>query len=100
MAKLFAVIRSRGPAWNDSLPLEQQEDWNAHAAFMNALHKEGFVLLGGPLEGTRDVLLVVRANGEHEIQARLAADCWTIRNRLVTTGTHPWAVRLGSLGTD
>ena len=28
---------------------------------MNRLAEEGFIVLGGPLEGTRDVLLVVRA---------------------------------------
>ena len=46
MKRLFAVIRSRGAAWNDSLPLEEQEDWRAHADFMNALHAEGFVAIG------------------------------------------------------
>src|ERR1035441_2003816 len=45
--RLFAVIRSRGAAWNDSLPLEEQEDWRPHADFMNALHAEGFVVIGG-----------------------------------------------------
>jgi len=29
--RLFAVIRSRGAAWNDSLPLEEQVDWRPHA---------------------------------------------------------------------
>ncbi|HML18331.1 MAG TPA: hypothetical protein VK419_14975 [Bryobacteraceae bacterium] len=36
MERIFAVIRSRGDGWNSSLPLEQQEDWRPHAAFMNA----------------------------------------------------------------
>ena len=49
-AKLFAVIRTRGPRWNDAgQPLEGQEDWRAHADFMNALAADGFVLFGGPL---------------------------------------------------
>jgi hypothetical protein len=97
MTKLFAVTRSRGPAWNDSLPLEGQEDWDAHAVFMNALHKEGFVLLGGPLAGTRDVLLIVRAHDAEQIEARLAADCWTEKNLLVIKAIHLWTLRLGSL---
>lgn len=53
MPRLFAVMRSRGPAWNHSLPLDEQADWPRHADFMNALHAEGFVLLGGPLERTQ-----------------------------------------------
>jgi methionyl-tRNA formyltransferase len=59
VTRLFAVIRSRGPAWNDSLPLDDQVEWSAHAAFMNGLLDEGVIALGGPLEGTPDVLLVV-----------------------------------------
>lgn len=98
MAGLFAVTRSRGPTWNDALPLEGQEGWDAHADFMNALHKEGFVLLGGPLEGTRDVLVIVRADDAHEIEARFAADCWAATNLLFIKRIHPWTLRLGSLG--
>lgn len=61
MPRLFAVMRSRGPAWNHSLPLDEQADWPRHADFMNALHAEGFVLLGAPLEGTSDVLLLAKS---------------------------------------
>src|SRR5438309_801920 len=60
MKRLFAVIRSRGPAWDPSRPLEGQPDWQGHAAFMNGLKAEGFVVLGGPLEGTPEVLLIDR----------------------------------------
>ena len=72
MQKLFAVIRTRGPAWQDSRPLEGQADWAGHASFMNALAKEGFVILGGPLEGTSDVLLIVRATTPDGVRSRLA----------------------------
>jgi hypothetical protein len=75
--QLFAVIRTRGAGWEASRPLERQSDWKGHASFMNALAQEGFVILGGPLEGTPDVLLVVRARAREEILARLAADPWT-----------------------
>jgi hypothetical protein len=53
--RVFAVINTRGPNWNDDKPMEEQGDWRAHADFMNGLLAEGFVLLGGPLMGTRDV---------------------------------------------
>jgi len=96
MARLFAVTRTRGPAWNHSLPLEQQDDWPAHAEFMNALHAEGFVLLGGPLEDTSDVLLVIRANDANEIHARLSRDSWTIKDLLRIKQIVPWTIRIGS----
>jgi hypothetical protein len=33
-------------------PLESEQEWDAHATFTSALEKEGFILLGRPLEGT------------------------------------------------
>jgi uncharacterized protein YciI len=94
---LFVVIRSRGEAWRDSRTLEEQEGWDAHAAFMDSLAEKGFVLLVGPLEDTRDALLVVRAKTRDEILARLADDPWT-RSGLLTTGRiSSWTLRIGSL---
>jgi uncharacterized protein YciI len=96
--KLFAVTRTRGPRWDDSQPLEGQQDWRAHADYMNALLADGFIVLGGPLTGTRDVLLIVRAADERQVEARLAADCWTVQELLRTLRIGPWELRLGSLG--
>ena len=96
--QLFAVMRSRGSACQDSRPLESQANWAGHAAFMNALAKEGFVVLGGPLEGTSDVLLIIRASTADEIRSRLEADPWTSNDLLRVTRITPWTLRLGSLG--
>ena len=98
MKKHFMAIRTRGPAWQESRPLEGQDDWAAHASFMNALATEGFVILGGPLEGTSDVLLVFRATTPEEIRSRLADDPWTGKDLLRITRIAPWTLRLGSLG--
>jgi uncharacterized protein len=97
MKRLFAVTRSRGPAWDDARPLEEQAGWPAHADFMDALAAEGFVAVGGPLEQTGDTLLVVRAADAAEITARLAADPWTRSGLLVVKQIAPWQVRLGRL---
>ena len=94
---IFAVLRTRGPAWNDAAAMEQQVDWRGHADFMNQLVSEGVILLGGPLTGTRDVLLIVRAGNEAEVDARLAADCWTVNGLLRTSQIDPWWLRLGTL---
>ena len=64
MTKLFAVIRTRGAAWQAALSIEEQEGWAAHAAFMDGLAKEGFIVLAGPLEGTNDVLLIACAGAD------------------------------------
>ena len=96
-ATLFAVIRTRGPRWNDAQPMEGQEDWRAHADYMNALEGDGFLLLAGPLMGTCDVLLIVRAANEQQVEARLAADCWSVKELLRTRQVSLWQLRLGSL---
>lgn len=98
MPQLFAVIRTRGPAFESCRPLEAQADWKAHAAFMNGLVRDGSVILGGPLEGTDDVLLVMRAATADDARSRLAADPWTVQDLLRVSRISPWTLRLGSLG--
>jgi uncharacterized protein YciI len=96
-SRLFAVIRTRGAAWEPSRPLEQQPEWEPHRVFMNSLVADGFVVLGGPLEGTPDVLLIVRARSADEVANRLAEDPWTASGLLRISRITPWRLRLGSL---
>jgi hypothetical protein len=64
---------------------------------MDALFDQRFALLVGPLEGTRDALLIVRASGPAEIADRLAEDPWTSSGHLFTRQISPWQLRLGVL---
>jgi uncharacterized protein YciI len=96
--RLFAVLNTRGPRWNHGRPMEEQEGWRAHADFMNGLQADGFVVLGGPLAGTDDVLLIVRAGDEAEVDARLAPDVWVVNGLLSRHWIRPLSLRLGSLG--
>ncbi len=97
---LFAVRNLRGGPWDWSRPLREQEGWKQHAAFMNALVDEGFVLLGGPLEGDRDVLLIVTAGSEAEVRGRLAADPWQRTGMLTTTAIEGWTILLSPAALD
>ena len=97
MPQLFVVTRTRGSRWNYSRTLEEQGQWESHAAFMNGLVREGFVLLGGPLEGTSEVLLIVRTTHAEHIRNRLAEDSWSRNGLLRITHIRPWTLRLGSL---
>jgi uncharacterized protein YciI len=97
MQDLFVVIRRYGPLYARSLPLEEQRDWEAHRAFMNALEAEGLVRLGGPLEEPEDVLLVFRAKDKDEIEQRLADDPWTKSGILSTARISRWNLRMGEL---
>jgi uncharacterized protein YciI len=95
MKRLFAVVRTRGDAWRADRPMEDHPEWQAHADFMDALVSDGFVLLGGPLEGTPDVLLVVEASTEEEIRTRLDGDPWAESGLLLLRAITPWQLRLG-----
>jgi hypothetical protein len=64
---------------------------------MDALFEERFAALVGPLEGTRDALLILRASNPAEVNERLALDPWTASGHLVTRQISPWQLRLGSL---
>src|SRR5262245_18972976 len=99
MERAFVVLRSRGAEWDDSKPLEAQSEWVPHAVFMDALFKEGFVALVGPLEVTRDALLILRASSASEVVERLASDPWTTNVLLVTKQISPWQIRLGTLNS-
>lgn len=97
MRRSFVVIETRGSAWDDSKQMDDQTHWPAHAAFVDSLVAEGFILLGGPLEGTRDVVLIIQAEDCSEIFDRLAADPWIQNRYLIVKECWPRRIRLGAL---
>lgn len=97
MAGLYAVVRTRGSAWDDSLAMEEQAHWDAHAAFMDTLYERGSILLAGPLGGSGDILLVMRIFAPDDAPGMLANDPWTRNGLLRITRVAPWTLWLGSL---
>lgn len=45
----FAVTLVHGPGWDTSRPIRRQQAWDEHAAFMDGLVDDGFIVVGGPL---------------------------------------------------
>jgi uncharacterized protein YciI len=90
----FAVRLERGGPWDWSRDLRQQEGWDEHASFMDSLVDEGFILLGGPLGGGRDVLHAVEAPSEEAVRSRLAQDNWHHNGMLAVTSIEPWTILL------
>jgi uncharacterized protein YciI len=94
----FAVSRKAGPAWTPG-GIYDQPAVSEHAAFMNGLATEGFILLGGPLGGSEDghirVLLIVDAASEAEVTRRLADDPWTATRQITTVSIEPWNIFVG-----
>ncbi|MBO0834113.1 MAG: hypothetical protein J2P28_01175 [Actinobacteria bacterium] len=92
----FAVRLVRGPRWDSSRPIRAQDGWDEHAAFMDALVDDGFIVLGGPLGDGEEYLHVIEAADESEVTARLAADPWALAGMLQVGRIEPWALWLDS----
>ncbi len=92
--ELFLVRVERGGPWDWSREMGEQELWAEHAQFMNALVDEGFVLLGGPVEGGREAFHVVDSASEEELRARFARDPWALNGMLTVTSVERWTILL------
>jgi len=90
----FVVTRVPGPAWDAARAMREQERWDDHAAFMDGLAEEGFVVLGGPLGDGSRFMHVVDAGGVDEVKARFAADPWP-EDMLRMASVERWEILLG-----
>jgi uncharacterized protein YciI len=91
----FAVRLERGGPWDWSRDLREQEGWEEHARYMDLLVDEGFIVLGGPLDETRDVLLAIEASSADTIRERLATeDNWHRNGMLTVKSIEPWTILL------
>jgi uncharacterized protein YciI len=93
MAMFHVVVLRSGPEWRHGRPLEEQGGWEEHAAFMDALVEQGFIVLGGPLGDEHRVVHAVEAESEQAVRDRLAADPWS-GSHLVVDVVEPWTIRL------
>ena len=96
---LFAVIREAGPGWVPG-GIHQQPAVGEHAAFMDGLASDGFVLVAGPLAGSERgrlrVLLIADGEGVDEVYRRLADDPWQRGHQLLTVSVEPWTILAGA----
>jgi hypothetical protein len=90
----FTLTEVAGPSWNAARPRREQDGWDEHAAFMDGLVDDGFVILGGPIGNGEEVLLVVEATDERQIRARLEEDPWISNGMLRIGAIRPWNVWL------
>jgi uncharacterized protein YciI len=95
----YAVTRVAGSAWTDG-GIAAQSAIADHAAFMNSLADDGFVLFAGPLAGTEHrrlrALVIVTAASEEDVRDRLADDPWTVSQHLQIESVEPWNVFVGA----
>ena len=94
----FAVRLVHGPNWDPGQPIRGQDGWEEHAAFMDRLVEDGFIILGGPVGDGEQTLHAVEAAGEDEIRTRLALDPWASAGLLRVGPIEPWALWLDGRG--
>ena len=90
----FVVRLARGGPWDWSRDMREQADWEEHARYMDELVEDGFIVLGGPLEGDREVIEIVEAGSEDEVRARLAKDVWAKTGLLTPVSVERWRILL------
>jgi uncharacterized protein YciI len=93
MPMFLVVLRRSGPEYDHSKLLEEQSGWEEHAAFMDALVDDGFIVLGGPLADDVRTAHAVEAESEEAIRERLARDPWS-GSHLVVDSIDQWTIRL------
>jgi uncharacterized protein YciI len=96
MKNTFLAISSVGPNRDRSKGTREQPFWDEHAAFIDQLVAEGFILMGGPLidetglpEGA---LLIVNAQDQNEVREKLKNDPWFERGILKLESVKRWEI--------
>ena len=98
MTELWLVRRRRGGPWDWSRGLREQDGFEEHAEIMDRWVDEGFILLGGPVEGDKEVVHVVDADSEDAIRTKLNEDNWTQDAKLETVSIEGWTILLDGRG--
>lgn len=95
MGSTFIVTSVAGADRDHAKGTREQPYWDEHAAFIDRLVEEGFIVLGGPLPDEGGAVLVVRAGSEAEVWDRLGRDPW-YQNRIL----EPQSIRRWDIFID
>jgi uncharacterized protein YciI len=90
----FAVTMESGPSWDSSRDRREQDAWDEHAAFMDGLVDDGFLILGGPIGDGGHTMHLIEAADEREIESRFAGDPWAPMGLLRIGRIEPWSLWL------
>ena len=90
----FLCTLVHGPAWDDGRGIREQDGWEQHAAFMDQLVAEGFVVVGGPVGSGHFTAHLVEADGQAQVRSRLAGDPWALDGHLRVGSLQSWTLWL------
>jgi uncharacterized protein YciI len=65
---------------------------------MDDLVDEGSIILGGPLEGDRETMHIIRAETEQEVRDLFSTDPWWVNGMLTPVRIERWTIVLDGRG--
>ena len=92
MKNTFVAISSAGANRDPSKGAREQPFWDEHAAFIDQLVDDGFILMGGPLVDEGGALLIFNAKDENEVREKLKNDPWAKRGILKLESVKRWQI--------
>ncbi len=96
MKNTFIAISSAGPKADRSKITRQQPFWDEHAAFIDQLVDDGFIIMGGPLVDERELphgaLSIVNAQDENDVREKLKNDPWFEKGILKLKSVTRWQI--------
>jgi uncharacterized protein YciI len=96
MKNTFIAISSAGPNRDPSKSTREQPFWDEHAAFIDQLVADDFILMGGPLVDEpgmpEGALLIVNAEDENEVRGKLKNDPWFKKGILKLESVKRWQI--------
>ena len=92
MKNTFLAFSSAGPNRDFSKDTRQQPFWDEHAAFIDQLVDDGFILMGGPLVDEGGSLLIINAEDESEVKETLKNDSWMQHGILKLESVKRWQI--------
>jgi uncharacterized protein YciI len=92
MKNTFVAISSAGANRDLSKDTREQPLWDEHAAFIDQLVADGFILMGGPLVDEGGSLLIFNAEDENEVREKLKKDPWSEHGILKLESVKRWQI--------
>jgi uncharacterized protein YciI len=92
MKNTFVAISSAGPKRDPSKGTREQPLWDEHAAFIDQLVADGFILMGGPFADEGGSMLIVNADDGSEVQEKLKSDPWIEHGVLKLESVKRWQI--------
>ncbi len=89
---IYLILSTAGPNRDLSRGAREQSLWDEHAAFIDGLVEDGFIMMGGPLEDEGGAVLVVRADDENDVRETMKHDPWYRGGILELTTIKRWTI--------